>query len=107
MILDLQVVHHLPHIGDGVRNFSGAVALELGVDFTGQSDDSAFNSVFHKIAHLVLDECGVQVFLDAGIQIGVHRFGVVFPADGNHRNLVGNDLGTGERLRKILGLRYR
>jgi len=45
----------------------GAVELELGVDFTDQSDDSAFNSVFHKIAHLVLDKTCVQVFLDAGI----------------------------------------
>src|SRR5579871_4026265 len=56
------------------------------------------------MVHLVLDQRGVQILLDALVEIRVHRFCFFFCASGNHCNLVRDDLSAGKGLRQRFGL---
>ena len=61
--------------------------------------------VFHALMQLILDECSVQILLDALVQIGVHGLCFFFCSYGNHGNLICHNLGSRQRLCKRLGLR--
>jgi hypothetical protein len=61
LVFNLQVAHDLSHITHARGDFLGAVASELGVDFTRQSDYTALNDVTHEVVHPVLDERGIQM----------------------------------------------
>ena len=68
-------------------------------------DDSVFDSVLYAFVKLILYKCSIQVFLDAAVQICVHRLGLAFCARQNHGNLVRHDLAAGDGFRYGFSLR--
>jgi hypothetical protein len=61
LILNLQIIHDLLHIGHARGHLLGAVALVLRVHFSGQPDYAVLHFVFHVVEHLVLDQRSVRL----------------------------------------------
>src|ERR1035441_6516822 len=94
LILNLQFVHHLLNVWNGCRESFGLPALGLRVDLAGQRDDMVFDRVLYAIMQLALNESGIQVLLDALIQIRIYGPGIAFVAQRYHRNLVRYNLSA-------------
>src|ERR1035441_3465101 len=105
LILDLQFVYHLLHVGNGTRDPFSLPAFGLRGDLAGQRDHMVLDRVLHGVVQLALNEGCVQVLLDPLIQIRIHGSGIAFGAHRDHRNLVRHNLAARERFRDGFRLR--
>src|ERR1035441_486421 len=61
LILNLQIIHNLLHVGHARGYLLGMVALGLRVHLSSQSNYAALHVVFHVVVHPVLDHTPVQI----------------------------------------------
>src|SRR3984893_4568979 len=103
-ILDLEFVHDLLYVRNLRRDNFGFCFFGLGVHTTRESNDAILDVILYVLVESSLDERGVQIFVDAFIQVRVYCPGFPFCAWGNHRDFVGYNLTTGIGLGDRFGL---
>jgi hypothetical protein len=72
LILDLQVIHDLLHVGHSRGHLLGMVALLLRIHFSGQCYHAVLDFIRHGVVHLILNQRSIQILLYTGVQIGVN-----------------------------------
>jgi hypothetical protein len=93
-------------IGHGGCNGFSSGALCIGVDLAAEGDDAILDRVGDVRVHLVLDERGVEVLLNALVEVGVDGTYFLLRAGGDDGDLVGDDLSAGQGVGDGFGLGF-